>query len=111
MNLTREQAIAEHRKMWNWIADEIDKIKAPCDIHDLKCEYLKNSEFKYVLRGCFLCAYSDMKGGCIACPLMPDVNNPWCLGGLFRNCVYSEDWQEQAALARQIANLPERTDA
>ena len=27
MRLTREQAIAEHRKMWNWIADETEKLK------------------------------------------------------------------------------------
>lgn len=24
-NLTKEQAIAKHRKMWNWIADELEK--------------------------------------------------------------------------------------
>ncbi len=25
MTLTRKQAIDEHRKMWNWIADETEK--------------------------------------------------------------------------------------
>ena len=27
MKLTREQAIMEHRKMWNWIADETLRLK------------------------------------------------------------------------------------
>ena len=108
MQLTREQAIAEHRKMWNWIAYRIEKTKTICDIYDLKFEYLKKSEFEYVLRACFLCAYSDMKGGCVACPITPAINR--CLDGLFWNCVHSGDWQDQAALARQIANLPERED-
>ena len=36
MELTREEAISEHRKMWNWIADEIEKEKRDQDIFDLK---------------------------------------------------------------------------
>ena len=27
MELTREEAISEHRKMWNWIADKVEKRK------------------------------------------------------------------------------------
>ena len=27
MELTREEAISKHRKMWNWIADKIEKEK------------------------------------------------------------------------------------
>lgn len=45
MKLTREQAIAEHRKMWNWIADERKKgiwspkliIYVHTDLTETKC--------------------------------------------------------------------------
>lgn len=111
MNLAREQAIAEHRKMWDWIADEIKNRKKVFDIHDLKHKYLKINGFKYILGGCFLCEYSEsIREGCSACPLKPKNGNPECLGGLFWECVHEEDWQEQAKLSRQIANLPERED-
>ena len=36
MKLTREEAISEHRKMWNWIADEIEKEKRDEYIEGLK---------------------------------------------------------------------------
>ena len=39
MKLTKEQAIAEHRKMWNWIADQISKSNGIVNIYNLKEEY------------------------------------------------------------------------
>ena len=36
MELTREEAISKHRKMWNWIADRIEEEKEYQDIEDLK---------------------------------------------------------------------------
>ena len=32
--LTREEAIRRHRLMWNWIADETEKIGEPIDKSD-----------------------------------------------------------------------------
>ena len=41
MILTREQAIELHRDMWNWMADEIEKIKKVVDIWKYKENYCK----------------------------------------------------------------------
>lgn len=115
MKLTKEQAITEHRKMWNWIADQIEYLQTVVDIHDYKKEYCVNHKFYDVLNWCFLCDYTDVE--CDRCPLKWPSNLSFpCEGrigdsrnlGLWWKCKISEDWQEQAALARQIANLPER---
>lgn len=112
INLTREQAIAEHRKMWNWIADEIEKKNKVLGIWNLKDRYCEIKGFELVLYNCFLCEYT--KANCVNCPI--DWKNDSAMymcernGGLWVKCRDAETWQEQAALARQIANLPERTD-
>lgn len=108
MQLTREQAIAEHRKMWNWIADRIERCETVLKIPNLKIEYLTNNDIEIILGGCFLCEYADSRGGCKSCPLKPRNGINECLGGLYWECDLSHTWQEQAKLARQIANLPER---
>lgn len=35
MKLTKQQVIEGHRKMWNWIADEIEKEKEVLNISNL----------------------------------------------------------------------------
>lgn len=118
MELTREQAIAEHRKMWNWIADAIETLKIVFDIDILKDLYL--GVFKkmsiYPVESCFLCEYSrseknkkDSGTSCDYCPIIRAYGDG-CLGGLYYAVSTAKSWQEQAALARQIANLPERKD-
>lgn len=112
MKLTREQAIAEHRKMWNYIANEIERLKTVCNIDILKIHYLTNSRFKNkaILSWCFLCEYSYKINGCESCPVNSLTKGKGCLNGLYYLVCNAESWQEQAALARKIANLPERTD-
>lgn len=118
MNLTREQAIAEHRKMWNWIADRIEMFKKVFDIGELKDLYL--GIFKKMsinpVESCFLCEYAEKENSkrgfgktCDYCPVIR-ADGYGCLGGLYYAVNRAKTWQEQAALARQIANLPERTD-
>lgn len=51
MELTREQAIKEHRKMWHWLAENPDMDKD---------DYLELNDFEYVENECFLCHYSQM---------------------------------------------------
>ena len=46
MKLTREQAIKEHRKMWNWLAEHPDMDKD---------DYLELNDFEYVENECFIC--------------------------------------------------------
>lgn len=116
MQLTREQAIAEHRKMWNWIADAIERMERVFDIDILKDLYL--GVFKkmttYPIESCFLCEYSKSERNkrcrgitCDYCPVTRAYGSG-CLGGLYHSVNRAETWQEQAKIARQIANLPER---
>lgn len=111
MNLTREQAISEHRKMWNWIADKIETIKHTIHIITYKKKYLEINGFVDIIDSCFMCEYVvSIQKGCEQCPIDSWTDSIYCLGGLFEKCCNAESWQEQAALARQIANLPERKD-
>lgn len=111
MELTREQAIAEHRKMWNWIADEIERVKHSVYIIAYKKKYLEINGFVDIKDSCFMCEYVVNKHKtCEQCPINSWIYSIDCLGGLFEKCCNAKSWQEQAALARQIANLTERTD-
>lgn len=53
-NFTKDQAIAEHRKMWCWIYDETVKQKRPVR----KEEYLEKNNIFGLYSDCFLCEYS-----------------------------------------------------
>lgn len=112
MKLTKQQAIEGHRKMWNWIADEIERQKSECCIHSLKDFYCSANNLN-LRHNCFCCEYSniDCHGG-EKCPL-DWIETPHCCdndSSLYHRVLWSESWQEQADLARQISNLPERKD-
>lgn len=119
--LTKKQAIELHRDMWNCIADEIERSKKVLDIFGLKRRYCKTAGFGRVMFNCFLCEYAghvaeSYANMCSYCPLEWEskFNEFMCEhninagDGLWLKCCDAETWQEQAALARQIANLPER---
>ena len=125
MKLTREQAIAEHRKMWRWIADEIEKQENVLDIWEVKKRYFAKNGMMPIKNDCFLCGYTSRKQyyvKCEECPLdwghveggLPCEGEAWSDNdekyGLWWKCVGAKTWQEQAALARQIAELPESED-
>ena len=117
MQLTKEQAIEEHRKMWDWIADQISKSNERVNIYNLKEEYCDMHGLN-INNDCFLCEYtsqfSDLQ--CIyVCPLIWEADHLCgCMGnrnskyGLFVQCVDATNWKEQYELAHKIANLPER---
>lgn len=75
MKLTREQAIAEHRKMWLWISRQIMKDyvkdKQVRTIYSYKCVYLnKNYPNEKIASKCFCCEYAYQTSGCYcSCPL------------------------------------------
>lgn len=75
-NLTKEQAIAEHRKMWNWIADRLEEHHPGYDIYMYKMKYIKeNFPDNNIRHNCFCCQYAaqemDYDGNfCINCPLV-----------------------------------------
>lgn len=125
MKLTRERAIAEFRKEWNYIADVIERVKKVIDVSSYKFEYCYENKFYVVKNDCFLCEYvrnGSFDWKCDKCPIewpsnfggFPCEGECWEDNkerfGLWWKCKNAETWQEQAALARQIANLPERKD-
>ena len=75
MQLTKEQAIQEHRKMWNWIADQYEKrtdlLKITENVEDLKAFYIDAVFSDEMIEGdCFCCEYDKKFGGlCDYCPI------------------------------------------
>lgn len=112
MELTREQAIAEHRKMWSWIAGETERTGHKLEKRDY---FIRNGISEKIFLNCFCCEYVHQNGnGCVLCPIdwgnYIDGQNR-CMESLLYDWTYSCDSHEESAqLARQIANLPERTD-
>ena len=121
MRLTKEQAIFEHRKMWNWIADKTLERKTCVK----KADYFKeNGIIDEPCCQCYCCEY-DEKGKyykrCYRCPLEWNsrVSTLKCFDnkqqyddhGLFAKYLSHNrrnDYKMAAKLARRIANLPER---
>lgn len=76
MKLTREQAIAEHRRMWLWISRQIMKDyvenRMVRTIYSYKCVYLDEVyPNERILSKCFCCEYVTQHGikCCKDCPL------------------------------------------
>lgn len=122
MNLTREQTIIEHRKMWNWIAEETLKRKTKMTKEDYFLEH-PDLEIPKCAK-CYCCDYSMRNGMhdcCKVCPIKwgnndgdrctilesGEINifviwdNSICYDELFT-------YEESAKLAKQIAELPEK---
>lgn len=111
MILTREEAIENHRKMWNWIADETEKRKKAVFTEDYFIEHNLNSCFLY----CYCCHYNkyiNRSPNCETCPvewggetgICTDKDSPY-----FRfSLTHYYDYKNAAKYAREIANLPER---
>lgn len=127
MRLTREQAIEEHRKMWNWLAEHPDKDKD---------YYLELNNFGYINNECFLCEYSHQNDGeyCGNDCILNWGEVDGCIGnalnlGLYRIYLEQKDllyfinkdseWSKDivkglrlliSRTARAIAELPERKE-
>ena len=114
MELTKEKAIKEHRKMWRWLAEHPDKNKS--DYFELMG--IDDSD---LYNRCFLCTYAEAEMerqqvddyvGCNYCPL--DWGDKGCNGtdySLYDAWVFYGDTSDDdrcAEAARQIAELPER---
>lgn len=119
--MTKQEAIEGHRKMWRWIAKQIEKRKYVGSISELKDKWCKKNE--YVLDNeCFCCEYVyenslDIDEDCInMCPLMWGVSTKdGCMKmengskGLYGKILHCGNYKKQLALARKIAELQERT--
>lgn len=103
--------VDNHRKMWNWIADQIESAhKVEC-IPLLKNSYAITNGFSIIF-DCFACQYKkDSNGSCSKC-LFSWGKSEWvgCMDGYYLECMESSDWRKQVALARKIAKLPVRKE-
>lgn len=94
MELSREQAIKEHRKMWKWISRQI--MKDYKETHSIKTItiykkiYLENNfKNEYISGSCFCCEYAHSKSRfqrCTDnCPLYWNLENTEesCTGGYY----------------------------
>ena len=136
MQLTKEQTIQEHRKMWNWIADQYKK-RSKVNVGNLKDMYLHEKNMGGIYGHCFLCnyagnnesSYGNYAFNCDQCllqwPVPEDsniedgycvdkynLNDNYGLYGMLEEG-YNESgnrlvFKEKENIARQIANLPER---
>lgn len=128
MELTKERAIEEHRKMWNWIADQYEKVSDVLlkyhYIDALKEYYIRTNlpNLGSIASNCFCCEYDEQyEGICENCPLEWGGEYIGCLhldngdAGLYEliDMLTDEDSCKNdfllcGKIARQIANLPER---
>jgi hypothetical protein len=124
--LTKEQAVAEHRKMWNWIADQLEN-GSTSTVGLLKEEYCKINKFN-LLEDCFCCEYARMQinnSNCKSCPILwgseDNTDRFYCEYGnngemnkglwwIAQIYSFKHKYEEAAKIARQIADLPERKD-
>lgn len=108
MELTREQAIEEHRKMWRWLAENPTKYKRDYVLEESNGNGI-NTEG--MINYWSLCTYAAFD--CEACPLDWDggccysfrededsLYDKWIFYGEIHN------YNERAKIARQIAELP-----
>ena len=132
MSSDKNYYINEHRKMWNWIAEQY-KNGSQHHVLDLKTHYLYIHGFSYMLNHCFLCDYAGynskrgyiFNANCDRCPLdwgTPKytlISEGFCTDyeyfddrkGLYSKLCFltdrdSVDSNKAYELSKQIAELP-----
>lgn len=124
LHLTKEQAIAAHRKMWNWIADETEKQERVMD----KSDYFEMHQIApddRPLLDCYACEYGAELAGseahqdrCRFCPLCwgSRADNRMCVNvsprayNWYGDWLRANNWKEAAEIARRIAEVPESNE-
>ena len=106
MKLTREQAISEHRKMWNWIADMTEKLKRRVE----KEEYFRGIGFLDIpYMKCYCCEFERYNPNCCDEHCIIDWGEGiGCADSYYKKWIFTDYWQEAALFAKIIADLPER---
>lgn len=110
--MTKQECIENHRKMWNWIADETEKRKDPVSKEDY-FKYVGVSLLNRPFMDCYAC--ESCEGFCKLCLFDWEITH-YC----HENDSYYESWwffsiieldyKKAAHYARKIANLPEREE-
>lgn len=110
--LTEEITILEHRKMWNWIADNVIKLQPKKGLQ-IKIAYFDSEKPTCTLvANDYLCHYVITKhaGDCNYCPIkwgLSDFNV--CSEeefGIFNYCVKNGYYKDASYIAKVIAQLP-----
>lgn len=112
--MTKKEAIANHRKLWLWIAQETKRRRRKVE----KIEYFKEHHISGKERptlGCYCCAYTFGQDiDCDVCPVqwanVGDYKNTPCTNSEFGKWKNSTTWQEASHWALIIAFLSERED-
>lgn len=122
MKITKKQAINEHRKMWNWIADHVLIGEYKCInvmlmkeryIHEVFLKEHPNESEPLAL--CFCCQYTqqcrhDKRNvfDCECCPIQWPGGHCGKATSPYHKLYHEvESLDEFSDLAREIANLPE----
>lgn len=116
----REEAIEKHRALWREIARDLEENPSDCTpkIKETVLARLSPNEAGLILNDCYLCHYAEYQSfgtcyhRCHFCPLSKDVVE--CLGGLwlrFNKAILKCNTEEAIRLAKEIAELPERSDS
>lgn len=120
--MTRNEAINYFRCMWYDMHEHIMKEEKRVHVPTYKSEWCINKGVRF-LHDCPLCQYAseenDNQHMCRSCPIewgstartfyCEQISNVDFAGkGLWLRCKNAKTWQEQAALAKQISELPER---
>lgn len=110
--MTREEAIANHRKLWNWLADETERrrsVVGPSAYFNAIGVPEGDRPFLYD----YCCGYDNIvgNGNCNSCPIEWPTGKCWYKNGLHTQWSHTGgdwggDWRKAAELARRIANLP-----
>lgn len=132
MQLTKEQAIQMHRKMWNWIADQYKNgcIKFIYEVEQRYIDECTNYSSNEIESLSFCCEYTnqnDEEDSCNMCPIAWDKIAGYCaclqksklnedgdFAGLYQKVTNETgdsseiDFDKVYKLCKQIANLPER---
>lgn len=109
LNLSKEEAIRNHRDMWNWIANETLKRKRTIFKEDYFVAI--NIDYDDIPENyCYCCEYAYSYNPCYnTCPIHWSGDKS-CINASseYFLWVQEENYIKSAELARQIANLPER---
>lgn len=126
MTLTKKLAVALHRRLWNWVANESERQKRIVS----KSEYPLFKHLK-TCNNCWCCEYARERAKiglvahtkyenkriirynmhcqkCEYCPLKWKAENCISSQSEYGKWVSAETWQEAVYWARIIAQLPER---
>ena len=118
--LTKEEAITLYRKLWRAIYDIVSTGVGIEFVDEVKNDMLERDGFN-LINDCPLCEYACAKNNydyitmCKYCPVDwgNGENEFQCenhngVNGLYGAFKEADSWQEQAAFAKQISELPER---